>query len=355
MAKRVIAHLDCDAFFATVELTKRPELKGKPVIVSHDSPRAVVTTASYEARKFGVGSAMATSRALRLCPDAILVSPDFESYSTASKAVWGIVRTRLAVVQQAGIDEAYADLTDIVKPLKVLREIIAEVHDATGIQLSVGIGPNRLIAKIASDLDKPAGFVAIGREQACELLAGSSLRIIPGIGPKSAERLAASGLTTLGELQAAPEQELIGQFGERQGRWLHARAFLHDDSPLVTSRVLKSRSSETTFDVDVNDLSELQAVIRRQAGRLAQDLQTRDLQGRTIGIKVRLDDWTNVTRARTLGAPVNDEATIAGVACELLRNYAPPRPVRLIGVRVAGFEAAAEAEPVRRAQLALPV
>jgi DNA polymerase-4 len=355
VAKRVIAHLDCDAFYATVELIRRPELKGKPVIVSGSSPRAVVTTASYEARAYGVGSAMATSRALRLCPQAILVAPDFKAYRAVSQQIWSIVRARLQVVQQLGLDEAYADLTGIEKPLRVIRELVTVVKTETGIQLSVGVAPNRLIAKIASDLDKPAGLVAIGREQACELLATRSPRIIPGIGPKSAERLAASGFGTLGDLQKAAEPDLIELFGERQGRWLHQRAFLHDDSQLVTRRVAKSRSAETTFDTDVDDHAELEQVLDAQATRLAEELEQRGVAGRTIGIKVRLDDWTNVTRARTLERHVNDAATITAVALELFRAYSPPRPVRLIGVRVAGFEAEREATTDDLSQLALPM
>lgn len=344
VSKRVIAHLDCDAFYATVELNRRPELAGQPVIVSGSSPRAVVTTASYEARRYGVGSGMATSRALRLCPSAVLVAPDFAAYRAASQRVWEIVGSRLAIVQSVGLDEGYADLTGVERPIGVLRELVARVHADTGIQLSVGVAPNRLIAKIASDLDKPAGFVALGREQACELLAGHPLRIIPGIGPKSAERLARHGLVTLGDAQARPEPELVALLGERQGVWLHRRAFLHDDSPLVTRRRAKSRSSETTFDTDVADVAELEAVLTRQSERLAADLRRRAVRGRTIGIKVRLDDWTNVTRARTLAQPVDDADTIARVAVELLRAFAPPRPVRLVGVRVAGLQDGADGE-----------
>jgi DNA polymerase-4 len=355
VAKRVIAHLDCDAFYATVELMRRPELKGKPVIVSGSSPRAVVTTASYEARAYGVGSAMATSRALRLCPQAILVPPDFKAYRATSKEIWSIVDARLDVVQHLGMDEAYADLTGIDKPLRVIRELVAQVKEKTGIQLSVGVAPNRLIAKIASDLDKPAGLVAIGREQACELLADRSPRIIPGVGPKSADRLAEAGLRTLADLQRCPENELVARFGERQGRWLHQRAFLRDDSPLVTSRVAKSRSVETTFDTDIADHSELEEVLVAQATRLAEELGSRGISGKTIGIKVRLDDWTNVTRARTVERHVNDVETIKAVALELFRAYSPARPVRLIGVRVAGFEQDAEKPAADRSQLALPV
>ena len=351
--KRVIAHLDCDAFYATVELLRRPELRGKPVIVSGSGPRAVVTTASYEARKYGVGSAMPTSHARRLCPQAILIPPDHQAYRETSRAVWAVVREELAVVQQVGIDEGYADLTGVDKPLRVLREVVAAVKDRTGITISVGVAPNRLIAKIASDLGKPAGFVAMGREQACEVLAGRSPRIIPGIGPKSLERLESLGYATIADLQRAPVETLQETFGDRQGGWLHARAFFHDDSPVQTSSVAKSRSNETTFDVDISDHAELERVLVRLGTDLAEGLQRREKRGRTIGIKVRLDDWTTITRARTVDRYMNDTATIVAVAVELLRAYAPPRPVRLIGVRVAAFEDAEAEEAAAVDQLAL--
>jgi DNA polymerase-4 len=338
VAKRVIAHLDCDAFFASVELQRRPELRGLPVIVAGTGPRAVVTTASYEARRFGVGSAMSAAEAKRRCPQAVTIPPDHQAYSAKSQEVWGLVRERIELLQQAGIDEAYADLSGIEKPIPLLRELIAHVKERTGIQISAGVAPNRLVAKIASDLGKPAGFVAIGREQCAAHLADRSPRIVPGIGPKTAARLAEMGYATLGALQAAPVAELQERFGERYGHDLHRRAHLHDDSPVVTTRVAKSRSVETTFDVDVADHAQLESILRGQANQLAEGLQRKETRGRTIAIKVRLDDWTTVTRARSIDAYINDEATIIEVALELFREYAPPRPVRLLGVRVAGFE-----------------
>jgi DNA polymerase-4 len=344
VTKRVIAHLDCDAFFASVELLRRPELRGLPVIVAGSGPRAVVTTASYEARRFGIGSAMSAAEARRRCPQAVTIPPDHSAYSETSQQVWGLVRERLQVVQQAGIDEAYADLTGIEKPLRVLRELIAHVKEQTGIQISAGIAPNRLVAKIASDLGKPAGFVAIGREQCAAHIADRSPRIVPGIGPKTAARLAEMGYPTLGALQIAPLAELQERFGERSGEDLHRRAHLHDESPVETTRVVKSRSVETTFDIDVADHAQLEDVLRQQSKRLAEGMQRKEIRGRTIGIKVRLDDWTTVTRARSLPTYVNDEATIAKVAVGLFREYAPQRPVRLLGVRMAAFEHVEKAE-----------
>jgi DNA polymerase-4 len=361
VAKRVIAHLDCDAFFASVELQRRPELRGLPVIVAGTGPRAVVTTASYEARRFGIGSAMSAAEAKRRCPQAVTIPPDHQAYSDKSQEVWGLVREEIELLQQASIDEAYADLSGLDRPLPMLRALIGRVKEQTGIQISAGIAPNRLVAKIASDLGKPAGFVAIGREQCAAHVAGQSPRIVPGIGPKTAARLAEMGYATLGALQQAPVLELQERFGERYGLDLHRRAHLHDDSPVVTSRAAKSRSVETTFDEDVADHNQLESVLRGQSKRLAEALQRKETRGRTIAIKVRLDDWTTVTRARSIDAYINDESTIIAVALELFRDYAPPRPVRLLGVRVAGFEGVEDepAEPAPRGappgQLVLPL
>lgn len=338
-ARRVIAHLDCDAFYVSVELRRRPELRGRPVVVAGSGPRAVVTTASYEARRFGVGSASPASQARRLCPDAVFVPPDFAAYRETSRAVWSLVRERLAVVEVVGLDEGYADLTAVGTPLHVLRELVAAVEAATGIVISVGVGPNRLVAKVASDLEKPRGFVALGREDACRRLADRPPRMLPGIGPKTAERLDALGLATIGALQAADEARLAERFGARQGRFLRARAHFHDDAPVqAESGPAKSRSTETTFDADIADVEELARVVREMADGLADGLRRAGVRGRTVGIKVRLDDWTTVTRARTLPGSVDDAPTIAGVAEELLRAYDPPRPVRLLGVRMAAFD-----------------
>ena len=354
--KRVIAHLDCDAFYASVELLRRPELRGKAVIVAGSGPRAVVTTASYEARRYGVGSAMPASRALRLCPHAIVLPPDFEAYRAKSREVWEIVVERLGALQHLGLDEAYADLTGVEKPLRVLRELVAEVLGQTGISLSVGVAPNRLIAKICSDLGKPRGFVAMGREEAAQRFAGDPPSRLPGIGPKTAERLRGQGIETIGALQRMPEAELAQRFGARHGRELHARAWFHDDSPVTTERVLKSRSNEITFDEDIASLEELVAVLRRLARGLCEGLAARGKRGRTIGIKVRLDDWTNVTRARTLDVATNDVEVVTEIALELLHAYAPPRPVRLLGVRMASFADDDAARPAAAPldQLALP-
>jgi DNA polymerase-4 len=351
--KRVIAHLDCDAFYATVELLRRPELQGKPVIVAGSGPRAVVTTASYEAREFGVGSAMPASQARRLCPHAIVIPPDHTAYREKSREVWALVRERLERVQQMSVDEAYADLTGIAKPLRVLRELVAEVKTSTGIQISVGVGPNRLVAKCCSDLGKPAGFVAMGREEACVRFAPAPTRRLPGVGPKTAERLASLGYATVAQLQEADEAQLAARFGDRTARYLKARAQFYDDSAVETeSGAAKSVSTEVTFDTDIAALEELEQRLRTMSRELCEALQKKERRGRTIAIKVRLADWTTVTRARTVAESTNDTALVTETALELLRAYAPPQPVRLLGVRLASFD---DVEPDKPPPPAAPV
>lgn len=341
---RCVAHLDLDAFYASVELQRRPELRGKPVIVSGSGPRAVVTTATYEARRFGVGSAMPTSRARRLCPEAILVPPDFPAYRAASQTVWDLVRAEVETVEQAGIDEGYLDLTGFLSPKAAMRRLVGEIRATTGLSASVGIGPSRLVAKVASDCEKPAGLVSLSREGACERFASSPPGLLPGIGPKTAERLSGLGIDTLAALRAADVAALRGAFGENLGVFLHRRAHFEDDAPVKPERELKSQSSERTFDTDVAGVEEQEAIIGELAADLSRRLRGRELRGRSVGIKVRLDDWTTVTRARTLEHATFDEATLRTVALDLLRAYGPARPVRLLGVRVAGFEAEAEAQ-----------
>jgi DNA polymerase IV len=348
VARRVVAHLDLDAFYVSVELLRRPELRGQPVIVSGSGPRAVVTTASYEARKFGVHSAMPTSQARRLCPQAILVPPDFGVYRQASREVWDLVRECFALVEQLGLDEGYLDLSGLVAPKAAMRRLVAELAGRTGLGASVGIGPNKLVAKIASDCEKPRGLVALSREMACERFAGHSPRLLPGIGPKTAERLEAMGVRTIAQLREHSAERLRLAFGERQGAFLQRRACFEDDGVVAPVRETKSQSSETTFDTDVGERAEQLRALDRLSEDLCRRLDRRDLRGRTIGIKVRLDDWTTVTRARTLEEPTNDVATVREIARELLTAYDPPRPVRLLGVRVAAFELDSESVPQLR-------
>ncbi len=328
--RTVIAHLDLDAFYASVELLRRPGLRGKPVIVSGDGPRAVVTTATYEARRFGVGSAMPTSKARRLCPDAILIPPDFTAYREASRRVWEIVRSHVELVEQCGLDEGYLDVSDHVAPKASLRRLVSEIRAATGLNASIGIGPNKLVAKVCSDAEKPQGFVALSREMACERFRDASPGLIPGIGPKTVERLVARGITTLGALRDTEGDELAG---------LRRLASFHGSTTITPVREAVSESCERTFDTDIRDRAELETKLHALAETLCARLQKSDRRGRTIAIKVRLDDWTTVTRARTLTVATNEEPVVARTALELLREYDPAKPVRLLGVRVAALAA----------------
>lgn len=336
--RRVVAHCDVDAFYASVELLRRPELRGKPLVVSGSGPRSVVTTASYEARKFGIDSAMPAARARTLCPHAVFISPDHAAYRDKSAEVWGLVQSRVDVVQQVGIDEAYLDVTEFDKPMQVLRALVAELLDQTGMVISVGVGPSRLVAKTVSASFKPRAFNAMSREVACAQFADKATHILQGVGPKTAQRLATLGVRTVGELQRTEDAILIEHFGDSGGRHLKARAWFYDDSPVATPGPAKSRSNETTFPQDIEDHEELEEVLTRLARELCEHLQRRAVRGRNIAIKVRLDDWTTVTRARTIDECTNDLELVLPVVLDLFRAYAPRRPVRLLGVRLAGFE-----------------
>lgn len=351
-----VAHLDADAFYVSVELLRRPELRGKPVVVSGSGPRAVVTTASYEARRFGVFSAMPAARARRLCPQAIFIPPDFPAYRERSAAMMDVVRRHVERVEVIGLDEAYLDLEGFHSPRAAMRRIVAEIRAQTGLVCSVGIGPNKLVAKVASDAEKPAGFVVLTREQACARFASSPPGLVPGIGPKTAAKLAQMGLASLAELAAADEGELVARFGSNHGRDLRRRARFESDGAVSQERKVVSESRERTFDHDVRDLATLEQELIGMSEKLCASLAAHRRAGRTIGIKVRLDDFSTATRVRTIEAPTCEAGIVGAVALQLLREYAPPRPVRLLGVRVAGLAAddghvaAAEA-----AQMALPL
>jgi DNA polymerase-4 len=327
-----------DAFYAAVELQRHPELVGEPVIVSGTGPRAVVTTASYEARKFGVGSAMPASRARRLCPDAHWLPPDHAHYRERSAEVRAIIDALGVPVEPMSLDEAFIDLSEVSDPIATMSSLVRRIREETGLDASVGIGPNKLVAKVASDAEKPRGFVVLTRAQAAERFKGEGVRLLPGIGPKTARRLEGYGVKTIGQLQRCTIPGLIERFGETYGRALHERAHFHSDAPVTTERVAKSRSVETTFDHDVADRERLEEVISAQSERLAGQLRDRGTSGRTIGIKVRTDNFATFTRDRSIKEFTNDADTIRAIALELLRENLPERPVRLLGVRIAKFE-----------------
>jgi DNA polymerase IV len=335
---RCIAHLDMDAFYVSVELRRRPQLRGLPVIVAGDGPRAVVTTASYEARRFGVGSAMPAARARRLCPDGVYLKPDFPYYRGASAEVMELVRAAAGTVEVVGLDEAYLDLTGMPAPRAQMRSLAGAIERRTGLACSIGIGPSKLVAKVASDAEKPRGFVVLSAAQAASRFAPERCGLVPGIGPKTAERLRAAGVATLGELAAAPTELLRATFGPRLGEELRRRARFEDDSPVTQERKVISESRETTFDADLATMEQLEPVLGELVDQLCAGLQRQQRCGRTVGIKVRLDDFSTHTRARTMSEPVGTADRVGPVALELLRRFAPPRPVRLLGVRVAGLQ-----------------
>src|SRR5262249_50771554 len=234
---RCYAHLDMDAFYASVELRRRPELRGKPVIVCGDGPRAVVTTASYEARRLaGIHSAMPAAIARRRLPDAVYVRPDFAAYREASGEVMAILRRNAETVEVVGLDEAYVDLTGLFSPKATMRRIAAEIREETGLTCSIGISQNRMLAKITSELGKPAGLVVLSRAEALERLSGESPGLVPGIGPKTVARLERMGIQTLAALRGWEEAELKAAFGPRTGAWLHRRAGFEDETSLTTVR-----------------------------------------------------------------------------------------------------------------------
>jgi DNA polymerase-4 len=363
-----VAHLDADAFYVAIELLRHPDLRGKPVVVAGSGPRAVVTTASYEARRHGVGSAMPAARARRLCPEAVFLAPDFAVYRETSRRLMELVRSHVEKVEVVGLDEAYLDLDGLHSPRAAMRRLVVDIERSMRLTCSVGIGPNKLVAKVASDAEKPAGFVVLTREQACARFATAPPGLVPGIGPKTAARLAGLGLRTLAALACAPEELLVTRFGPNHGRELLRRARFEHDGEVGTPRKVASESRERTFDTDLREPEQMRDALARMARELCESLDAHRRTGRTIGIKVRLDDFTTVTRAHTVPEPTCDPGLVSEVALRLLSQYAPPRPVRLLGVRVAGLSTAqapaadaADVEheragsPRRDQQLGLPV
>ncbi|MHB8491780.1 MAG: DNA polymerase IV [Solirubrobacteraceae bacterium] len=359
----VVAHLDVDAFYVAVECVRAPQLLGKPVVVAGSGPRAVVTTASYEARRFGVGSAMPAARARRLCPQAIFLPPDFPTYRAVSARLMAILRGHVESIEVVGLDEAYLDLTGLAFPHATMRRAVSDIRAATGLTCSVGMGPNKLVAKVASDAEKPSGFVVLTRGAACSRFAAAPPRLLPGIGPRTAAKLHDMGVRTIGALGVLAPETLERRFGANLGRELARRARFEGATELSQARKVISASRERTFDEDIADSATLERQIEEMAGELCASLCAKGRAGRTVAIKVRLSDFTTATRARTLAGTTNDADIVRGMARELLREYAPRRPVRLLGVRVAGLEPCGQHMPggarngavQRDGQLTLPL
>lgn len=335
---RRILHLDMDAFFASVELLRRPELKGLPVIIGgrgDPTRRGVVATCTYEARKFGVRSGMPFRTAKRLCPDAVYLPTDFAAYSRWSQVFKQAMRDVTPLFEDRGIDEAYLDISGLAQGSEEIgRSLKARIVRDTGMTCSIGIAPNKLLAKIASDLDKPDGLTILAPDDLQRRIWPLEARKVPGVGPKADEALRALGIRTIGELAAAPLPVLARRFGVSMAAFMHAAANGRHDAPVVTVREPKSRSRETTFQDDVSDWQEIARTLAQLCTRVAEDLRLRGYAGRTVGIKLRFDDFRTVTRDRTLPAATNDARTIRLAAFDCLKRIELDRRVRLLGVRV---------------------
>ncbi len=336
-SRRRILHCDMDCFYAAVHVRDDPSLAGKPVVIG-GSPegRGVVAAASYEARRFGVGSAMPSARAVRLCPGAVFLRPDFPRYRRESEEIFRIYRELTPLVQAVSIDEAYLDVTDHLEPwgsaTAVAREIRRRVRAERGLTVSVGVGPNRLIAKIASDFDKPDGLTVVRPEKVETFLAPLPVRRLHGVGPATERALEALGVHTVAELRTLSLDRLVGRFGRHgQMLWEFARGL--DDREVTTHRERKSLGKETTFREDLSEVAEMERVIDELSASVASGLARREIAGCTVTLKVRYGDFTTVSRSTTRALPVSDGEELARLAKELLgRTEAALRPVRLLGV-----------------------
>ena len=334
---RRILHCDLDCFYAAVHMRDDPSLRGRPVVVG-GSPagRGVVAAASYEARRFGVHSAMPAARAVRLCPDAVFLKPDFPRYRSESEKVFAIYRELTPLVQAVSIDEAYLDVTDHLDPLgsatAVAREIRRRVREERGLTVSIGVAPNRLVAKIASDFDKPDGLTVVRPEQVAAFLEPLPVRALHGVGPATEGALGTLGVRTVEDLRRVPLERLVERFGRHgQALWEHARGI--DERPVRTHRERKSLGKETTFREDLDEVEAMERVIEELASDVAESLARRGIAGCTITLKVRYDDFTTVTRSETRALPVAEDAELARIAKRLLqKTEAARRPVRLLGV-----------------------
>ena len=346
-----ILHLDLDAFFASVEQRDKPSLRGKPVIVGGLGGRGVVSTASYEARVFGVGSAMPMHEARRLCPRAAFLSGRFGAYRTASRVVMGILAELSPLVEPLSLDEAYVDLaagdldvSDSAALLGVAAEVRASVARATGLTASVGLGSSKFMAKLASELAKPDGVYLVEPGTEVERIAPLAVRAIPGVGPVTAEKLDRLGIQTVADLRRASANELRREVGQAWATELARLSVADDDRPVSPEREVKSISVEDTFDADIADMGVLEAKVARDAAAVAGRLNKAGLFARTVTVKIKLGDFTTHTRSRTLLGAVDAADVIAESARQLLRGASAQvaQGVRLIGVGVSGFTAAAQ-------------
>ena len=339
-------HVDMDAFYASIEQRDDPSLKGKPVIVGGTSGRGVVAAASYEVRKFGVHSAMPMSRALRLCPHACCVQLRMQRYQEVSRQVFAIFRDVTPVVQGLSLDEAFLDVTDSVALLgdavSIARSIKARIRAATQVTASVGVAPNKLVAKIASDLEKPDGLTVVPQERIRAVLDPLSVRRLPGLGRKTGAKVEEQGIRTLGELRVAPDAVLWPFFGRYTQR-VRERASGIDERPVLADGQDKSISAEDTFEIDVADPGRLARELTRLADVTSSRLRARGLVAGCVTVKIRRHDFTTFTRQKRIAPATNETRTIANVARELLTGWLHEQPqarLRLLGVGVSQLQAA---------------
>lgn len=361
VSPRRIAHLDMDAFYASVELLRYPDLRGKPVVIGGRSTsppeetdgcrryarlrdyagRGVVTTSTYEARALGVFSAMGIMKAAKLAPDAVLLPADFNAYRHYSRLFKDAVAAIADRIEDRGIDEIYLDLTDLPgETAELAQRIKTAVRNATGLSCSIGVAPNKLLAKICSDLEKPNGMTILEMSDIPTRIWPLPARKINGVGPKANEKLAALGIVTVGDAAQADKLLLQQHFGRSYGDWLHKASHGIDERELVTRSTPKSMSRETTFERDLHarhDRDALSEIFTGLCTRVAEDLQRKRYVGRTIGIKLRYDDFSIATRDVTLPAPTADAATIRRAAGECLRRVPLERRLRLLGVRASAL------------------
>ena len=374
---RRIAHLDMDAFYASVELLRYPQLKGLPVVIGGgrraqdetlrqtyeghtlaDIPvdsfprlsgytgRGVITTATYAARQFGVGSALGLMKAAKLCPQAILLPVDFNEYRKYSRLFKQTILEITPVMEDRGVDEVYIDFSDVPggqrEGGRVLARLLQKsIFDATGLTCSVGVAPNKLLAKMASEFNKPNGISIVHPEDLETRFWPLACRKINGIGPKADEKLQALGIREIGELAAKDQQWLMDHFGKSTGSWMHHAAWGRDERPVATVSEPVSISRETTFERDlhaVRDKAELGAVFTRLCEQLAQDLQRKGYVGKTIGIKLRYDNFKAATRDHTLDTYTDDAKIIRHTAGLCLKRVGLEQRLRLLGVRIANLE-----------------
>ncbi|MFB7274234.1 DNA polymerase IV [Streptomyces sp. NPDC056244] len=338
-----ILHLDMDAFFAAAEQAAKPSLRGKPVVVGGLGPRGVVSTASYEARPFGVHSAMPMAQARRLAPNAAYLVPRFSLYRAVSEQVMELLARLSPLVEPLSLDEAFVDLEaggsahDTASARAAGERLRADIRAVTGLTGSVGLAGSKMLAKIGSEQAKPDGLVVIEPGTERELLGPMPVRTLPGVGPATGEHLRRAGMTTVAELAEAGEDELVRLLGKAHGASLYRMALGHDDRPVVSERETKSVSVEDTFDVDLHDRVRVRTEVDRLADRCVERLRAGGHSGRTVVLKVRRYDFSTLTRSETLRGPTDDPGVVREAAGRLLESVDTTGGVRLLGVGVTGL------------------